>query len=53
MIIFTADDMGLGKTLTMISLILSTVNDDSSSDDDSFIQVKNKSMFLIIYLLIM
>ena len=27
--------MGLGKTLTMISLVLATVNDDKSSDSSS------------------
>ncbi|XP_014225120.1 transcription termination factor 2 isoform X1 [Trichogramma pretiosum] len=30
-----ADDMGLGKTLTMISLILATVNDTKDSDNSS------------------
>ncbi|XP_008204612.1 transcription termination factor 2 [Nasonia vitripennis] len=29
-----ADDMGLGKTLTMISLVLATVNDEKQNDSD-------------------
>lgn len=46
---FTADDMGLGKTLTMISLILATMNekesdsDDTSSDEEWLSKKKHKS----------
>ncbi|XP_043498526.1 transcription termination factor 2 [Polistes fuscatus] len=31
-----ADDMGLGKTLTMISLIMATLNQDDSESDDEW-----------------
>ena len=47
--------MGLGKTLTMISLILATVDqrandsDESSSDDEWLSRKKHKSRFSLLY----
>lgn len=51
---FSADDMGLGKTLTMISLILNTLQSEKKRDysysdsdmDDSLENSRFNSMYL-------